>query len=165
MTAGSPRRRDPTPYAGLEVFRRSLALGFALLLIATAALAAPAAIEVESAWCAPPPKGVTTGACYLALRNLGATEDRLIGVEADAAARVELHVTKVTDGIGRMRPLSDGVVLPAESVIDFKENGYHLMLVELRRPLVEGATLRGTLRFERSEPQPVLFHIGRPRAP
>lgn len=143
----------------------SRALCAPLLLFATAAFAAPAAIEVESAWCAPPPKGVTTGACYLALRNAGATEDRLLGVEADAAGRVEMHVTIVTDGIGRMRPLPDGVALPAESVVDFKEKGYHLMLVGLRGPLLEGATVHGTLRFERAEPRPVLFHVERPRAP
>ncbi|CAN2534110.1 hypothetical+protein [Methylocapsa aurea] len=141
------------------------ALSVLLLLFATATLAAPAAIEVERAWCATPPKGVTTGACYLALRNDGKTEDRLLGVEADAAQRVEMHVTKVADGIGRMRPLAEGVALPAESVVDFREKGYHLMLVDLRAPLAEGATVRGTLRFERAGPRPVLFHVERLHAP
>ncbi|MBG0810525.1 copper chaperone PCu(A)C [Methylosinus sp. H3A] len=136
-----------------------------MLLFATATLAAPAAIVVERAWCAPPPKGVTTGACYLALRNGGPTEDRLLGVEAEAAHRVEMHVTKISDGVGRMRPLADGVALPAESLVDFREKGYHLMLVDLRGPLAEGETVRGTLRFEHAGARPVLFHVERPHTP
>ncbi|TDX65592.1 hypothetical protein EDE12_10277 [Methylosinus sp. sav-2] len=176
MIIGSPRRRDLSTSKRFRTFKRFRtlrrhcalwALSLPLALFATATLAAPAAaaIEVERAWCATPPKGVKIGACYLALRNEGKTEDRLLGVEADAAARVEMHVTKIADGVGRMRPLADGVALPAESVVDFHEKGYHLMLVDLRGPLAEGETVRGTLRFERAGAQPVLFHVERPGAP
>ncbi|PWB94887.1 copper chaperone PCu(A)C [Methylosinus sporium] len=164
MITGSPRRRDLLSSIGYGKFCLLRALTLPLLLFATVALSAPAAIEVERAWCATPPKGVRIGACYLALRNDGKIEDRLLGVEAEAAGRVELHVTKVADGVGRMRPLADGVDLPPESVVDFREKGYHLMLVDLRGPLAEGETMRGTLRFERAGPRPVLFHIERPGA-
>ncbi|MBG0807873.1 copper chaperone PCu(A)C, partial [Methylosinus sp. H3A] len=110
-------------------------------------IAAPTSIEIENPWCATTPKGVTIGACYVTIRNSGRA-DRIVGAQAERADHVELHQMSVADGVGRMRPLAKGLDIPADSTVDFREGGYHLMVIDLKSQLTTGETLRGSLQFE-----------------
>ena len=54
------------------------------------------------------------------------------------------------DGVKRMRELEDGLKLPPTAVIKLRPGmGDHLMLMGLKKPLVEGETFPMTLEFER----------------
>lgn len=116
-------------------------------------------MEIEVAWCRPTHKSVAVGACYLAIHNRGAEADRLVAVDASVAGRVELHMSSLVDGVMQMRPLAQGVEIPADSTVDFRERGYHLMLADLKAPLEAGATITGSLVFARAGAVPVTFHI------
>ena len=133
----------------------TLTLGIAII---RTTIAAPSAIEIENPWCATTPKGVANGACYVTVRNRGRA-DRIVGAEAEGADHVELHQMSVTDGVGRMRPLAKGLDIPAELTVDFRESGYHLMLVDIKSPLETGQALRGSLQFERNGTKAIEFRI------
>ena len=48
----------------------------------------------------------------------------------------------------RMRPLAGGLEVPAGGEVALKPSGMHLMLIGLKRPLVEGETVAITLLFD-----------------
>ncbi len=49
-----------------------------------------------------------------------------------------------------MRPLGNGLVVPAGSTLVLRPRGYHLLLTGLEAPPVPGARLPVTLAFERA---------------
>ena len=112
-------------------------------------------IEVIEPWArAAPPMTEGAGAsfnsaAYLLLRNTGATADRLLGGEASAAAAVELHESRLEDGVMRMRRV-EGVEIPPGGEVALSPGGYHFMLLGLKQPLTEGDTLFLSLDFEHS---------------
>lgn len=52
------------------------------------------------------------------------------------------------DGAMTMRELTDGLELPAGETIALEPGGYHIMLLDLVEPLVEGDSFELTLSFE-----------------
>lgn len=125
----------------------------AMLQAASLALAQgtqPAAgIQVSEPWARATGKMAHSGVAYLALENSSDRSDRLISASTPAAGRVELH-THIKDGdIMRMRQVQSVEVGP-RSKLQLKPGGLHLMLLDLKGPLVEGAQFPLTLRFEKA---------------
>ena len=121
----------------------------ALLFVAWTAWAAEAhGISVTDAWARPTiGKGRTTAA-YLTITNKGTTDDVLKAVKSPSAERVELHETKMTgEGVMQMRPLDDGLSIPAGGTAKLKPGGTHVMVMGLQATLAEGGDLPLTLEF------------------
>jgi periplasmic copper chaperone A len=104
-------------------------------------------IEVVSAWARATPPGASVGAAYLTLRNRGSEDDRLLGVESAAAARIELHETVEEGGVAKMRPVKPPAILAGEA-LEMRPGGIHLMLMDLAAPLKEGMSVPLTLTLE-----------------
>lgn len=86
----------------------------------------------------------TTGA-FLTLES---TEDaKLVGVSTPAAKSAEIHESRQTQGRVQMNEV-DEVPLPAGRRVELKPGGYHVMLVDLARPLGEGDNVPLTLTIE-----------------
>jgi periplasmic copper chaperone A len=110
---------------------------------------------VEGAWArpmavpagAPSPSGIHS-AVYLTLRNGGAVPVRLSGGETPVAGALEIHESRMEDGIMRMRRLEDGIPIPAGGGVELRPGGLHLMLLNLRESVVEGDTLLISLQFD-----------------
>jgi copper(I)-binding protein len=132
-----------------QLFRRIL---FGLAILCSGPVLADG-IDVLDAYAISTGPGAPVAAAYMVIRNDGTTDDRLIGVESDAAARVALHTHIVDDnGTMQMRPVDQGLPLPAGGTATLERGGDHIMLMGLRRPLNPGATLRLTLIFEQAGP-------------
>mgnify|MGYP005837256225 CR=1 FL=1 len=87
-------------------------------------------------------------AAYMVIENRGAA-DRLLSAATDAAGVVEIHMTQVDEqGVMRMRPLAEGLEVPANSSVALEPGGYHIMLMDLQRALAAGDTVELTLQFE-----------------
>jgi copper(I)-binding protein len=141
---------------------RLLILFIACMLCVAASLSArddEAPMRVEQARCEPTFAGAKIGSCALVIRNRGRKADRLVAIATAAAARVEIHSMSVADGIMQMRRLAQGVEIAAGATVDFRERGYHLMLLDLKAPLTAGATIDSTLIFERADAQHVAFRV------
>ena len=123
-------------------------------------------LAVEGAWArpmsvvegGPSPSGVHS-AVYLTLRNGGRGSERLLGGETEVAEVLEIHESRMEDGIMRMRPVEGGIRIPAGSVAELRPGGLHLMLLNLRASLVEGDTLVLSLQFEESGTREILVPV------
>lgn len=108
--------------------------------------------------------GAPVAAGYLRVANGGAEGDRLVSASTDAAGETQIHEMATVDDVMRMRPLPGGLPIPAGATVDLSPGGTHLMLMDLRGPLVEGATVDVTLTFERAGTVVVPLAIGAPDA-
>ncbi|WP_170404327.1 copper chaperone PCu(A)C [Ruegeria arenilitoris] len=126
-----------------------------LATLATALLATSAwaqdAISVNDAYARSSGKSAKAGAAFMMIQNSGETDDRLIGAESDAAARVELHTHQVDDsGVAKMVHVEEGFVIPAGEMHMLKRGGDHVMFMGLTAPFEHGATIPVTLIFEKA---------------
>lgn len=96
--------------------------------------------------------GAPVAGAYVTLENAGSDDDRLIGVSSPAAGRMEIHDMIMTGDTMKMIPLPDGLPIPAGGSAVLEPSGKHLMLMELKGPLVEGDTVEVTLTFEHAAP-------------
>ena len=113
-------------------------------------------LVVEGSWARamplPPPasEAGANSAVYMVLRNQSDTPDRLTGGETGAAAGVEVHESSMDGDVMRMRRVA-GVEIPGRGEVELRPGGFHLMLLDLHHPLVEGSVLELTLEFEVSD--------------
>lgn len=141
------------------------AAAFATLLLTLSVQALTAhefkagAIEIDHPWTRATPDGASVGAGYLVLKNEGSTPDRLVSATAVVAQRVEIHEMAVTNGVMTMRPLPDGLPVPAKGTVTLKPGSYHLMFMGLKQPLKQGTTIDGSLTFEKAGTVPVQFVV------
>ena len=128
------------------------AIGLLWLLAAWPASAGD--LTVTGAWARTTAPGVGMGAIYLTIDNGSAKSDRLLKLRTPVAATAEVHRTEVLDGIVRMREVAVLHVAAGER-IEFKPGGHHVMLMGLKKPLVEGQVFDLELVFEVSGPRKV----------
>lgn len=122
-------------------------------------------LVVEHPYALPSVPGSPNGAAYLrAVRNTGTQPDRLLGASTPVARTVEIHhMAQDTAGVMRMRQV-EGLDLPAGASVALKHGGeWHLMLMNLQRPLKVGERFALTLRFERAGAQEVTVWVQSPK--
>jgi copper(I)-binding protein len=137
------------------------AAAFALSLVATSALAQEIKagdLTIEKPWARATPKGAEVGAAYVEIRNAGGEADKLTGGSADFA-NVEIHEMSMQGNVMKMQELKDGLAIPAHGDVKLAPGGYHLMLTDLKHPLVKGETAKVTLTFERAGAVTVEFPV------
>jgi len=86
-----------------------------------------------------------TGAFMKITSTAGA---RLISAASPVAGVVEIHEMAMDGQVMRMRALKDGLELPSGRTIELKPGGYHVMLMDLKRPLSEGEQVPMTLTVQ-----------------
>jgi copper(I)-binding protein len=131
---------------------------FAVAALFAALIAAPAAAEevkagnlvITQAWSRATPNGAKIGSGYFTVENKGASPDRLIGVTADIAGKVEVHEMATKDGVMTMRPVEKGLTIDAGKTVKLAPGGNHLMMFDLKSPLKQGDTVPVTLEFEKA---------------
>lgn len=134
-----------------------IAMLWLLLPLARAATPSPG-IQVSEAWTRATAPHAPSAVGYLTLTNTGTRADRLISASSPAAARVELHESRMDGGVMRMRKL-DGLDLPAGASVTLAPGGTHLMLIGPTQPLVAGQAITLTLRFAHAPPQNVQLQV------
>lgn len=127
---------------------------FVRLALVVAALVAPRALpaqplpealaKVEGAWIRSSVPGQQGTGAYMKLTARGAMQ--LVGVATPVAATAEIHQMKMEGDLMTMRPVAR-LDLPAGRTVEFKPGGYHLMLMDLKQPLLDGTLVPLTLRL------------------
>jgi len=118
----------------------------AVTLPASASMGGPP--KVKGAWARSTSMGQMNGAAYLVLQGTG-TADRLVSasVPRSVAMSAELHRTVMgADGKMTMKHVA-AVPVPANGTVRLEPGGYHVMLMELAKPLRAGSSFRLTLGF------------------
>ena len=124
---------------------------FAGIILATAVLAsAPALAQVEakSAWVRGTVGAQKTTGAYMEITS--AQGGSLVGAESASAATVEVHEMRMDGNVMRMRAVPR-LDLPAGRTVELKPGGYHIMLIDLKRPLKKGDTVPLRLRIENKD--------------
>ena len=116
-----------------------------LSLTVGAASAAAAPPVVTDAWIRAPPPGAVTAAAYLTITSAGAA-DRLVGAATPAAGVVEIHTQVVESGSQHMTRVAE-LTLPAGQAVRLTPGGQHLMLIDIKGPMVPGTKVALSLRF------------------
>lgn len=89
------------------------------------------------------------GAAYLVIENSGEADVLLTG-STDVAQVVEVHEVADNNGVMEMRPLENGLEIPANGSVTLEPGGYHIMLIGLTQDLTAGMTFDLTLTFEKA---------------
>ncbi|MFN3587665.1 MAG: copper chaperone PCu(A)C, partial [Moraxellaceae bacterium] len=124
------------------------ALATSLLIAAAGAQAAGTAPAVRDAWSRETAPVARNGVVYFHLHG-GSADDELLGAESPVAAVTEIHEMKHEGGAMQMRRVQT-LPVKAGSGTDFAPGGLHLMLINLKSPLVPGAKVPFTLNFRKA---------------
>ena len=100
------------------------------------------------------------GAGYLTILNTGPTDDVLLSAASPVAGVVQLHEMKMEGDVMKMAELPDGIVIPAGSTITLQPSGLHIMLMDLKQPLVEGTSFPVALTFKTAGTVEVQLAVG-----
>ncbi|HEV2673490.1 MAG TPA: copper chaperone PCu(A)C [Aliidongia sp.] len=127
-----------------------IAVGAAILAQQTQSAAqspAAAPVQVTQAWARATPGKSTIGAAYATVT--APAGDRLVAAATPVAGAAQLHEHTMDGGIMKMRQV-DAVPLPAGQAVTLSPGGYHIMLMDLKAPLVAGQSFPLTLTFEKA---------------
>ncbi len=102
-------------------------------------------VSVKDAWIRGTVQGQSATGAFMELT--GKSNARLVGVASPAAKSVEVHNMKVESGVMKMFPV-DGIDLPAGKPVKLAPGGYHVMLMDLQKPLNAGDRVPLKLTFE-----------------
>ena len=119
--------------------------GLALVGLFSAGIAAAADLEVASPWVrGTVPAQKATGA-FMQLSSKGGVN--LVGVGSPAANIVEIHEMVMDNNVMKMRALPR-LEVEAGKVLELKPGSYHVMLIDLKKPLSKGEIVPITLQVE-----------------
>ncbi len=107
--------------------------------------AQPAAVKVEGAWARATVQGQQGTGAFMDIT--AAQSMRLVGVSSPVAGVAEVHEMKMDGDVMKMRAVP-ALDLPAGKTVQLKPGGYHLMLMDLKTPLLKDSTVPVTLRFK-----------------
>lgn len=131
----------------------------ASVVLGAGAMEAIATSDVQVRATAP---GMMATGGYLTIHNHSDEDDRLVGVAADFAAKVEIHSMEHANGVMKMRPLPEGIAIPAGDMVELAPGGLHLMLMGLKQTLQAGQMLEVELTFASGLTLRLPAHVKRP---
>ena len=108
----------------------------AALLISAASLPAWAAnISVTDAWARATMPGQPVSGAYMQIQS--DADARLVGVSSPAVPRVEVHEMKMDGDVMHMREVK-AIDLPKGKTVSLEPGGFHIMLMNLPKPIAAG---------------------------
>ena len=129
-------------------------LAFAAGLFAGSALAVD--LEVTAPWVrGTVPTQKATGAFMQLTSKAGVT---LVGVASPAASVVELHEMVMDNNMMKMRALPR-LDVQAGKLVELKPGSYHVMLIDLKKPLAKGEIVPITLKVEGKDKKVELVEV------
>jgi len=117
------------------------------------------AIDIDSPWSRAMPKGASTAAGYMTIKNTGTTSDRLVSASTPVAGNIEIHEMTMDDGVMKMRPVAGGLEIKPGATVELKPSAIHLMIMNVKQPIEKGRPFLATLTFEKAGPVDVEFSV------
>jgi copper(I)-binding protein len=104
-------------------------------------------IIVQEIW-SPPSISAMMGVAYGVIENKGTTDDALMAISAEEIAESpEIHNHEMQDGVFRMRKLEQ-LIIPAGKTVTLAPGGLHMMLIGLKKPLLDHSEYSMILHFK-----------------
>ncbi|MBN8996731.1 MAG: copper chaperone PCu(A)C [Rhizobiales bacterium] len=116
-------------------------------------------LVITDLWTRATPAGAPAAGGYLTIANNGTEQDMLRLVASPEAAKAELHIMQMKDGVMTMRPVEGGIVIPAGGKVELSPDGYHIMFIGPKEQLKEGGKFPVSLTFTRAGTVSTFLHI------
>ena len=100
---------------------------------------------ISGIWVKTTVPGGTVSAAYMQIKS--AMPLKLVKAESSAAGIVEIHSMKMKDGVMEMKAL-DALDVPPATIVELKPGGTHVMLMDVKKPIVKGDKVPLVLTFE-----------------
>ncbi len=113
-------------------------------------------VSVKEAWIRGTVPGQSAAGAFMELTGKSAT--RLVGVTSPVAKIAEVHRMKMENGVMKMFPVSS-VDIPAGKTVKFAPGAYHVMLMDLQKPLNAGDQVPLKLTFELANKQRITLDL------
>ncbi|MDH5661117.1 MAG: copper chaperone PCu(A)C, partial [Gammaproteobacteria bacterium] len=115
-----------------------------VFLFSTCTVHAAESLKVINAWSpeAPPVAKVMAG--YMTIDNLSNKDIKILSAKSNSFKRVEIHLTEMKDGMMRMTK-QENLTIKANSHIELKQGGLHMMLMDKLEPIKSGSIIPVTL--------------------
>ncbi|HJR75043.1 MAG TPA: copper chaperone PCu(A)C [Luteimonas sp.] len=133
-----------------------------------AASAAPAfagdcAPQVREAWIRLVPGGMPMQAGFGRIENRCPASATIVAASSPAYGSVELHETRIVDGVSKMRAVPELRIAP-DGTATLKPGGLHLMMMQPHAPLKAGSKI--AVEFELADGRKILgeFEVRNPAA-
>ncbi len=91
--------------------------------------------------------GMPVTGVYFDLRNDSDTVLSLTSVTSKVSNHIEIHEHVMTNGLMKMQEVSEGINIASRDTVHFEPGGYHLMVMNLQKPIKEGEFVELTLHF------------------
>jgi copper(I)-binding protein len=85
----------------------------------------------------------------MTIRNEADSADALLRVRCPVANFSERHTVDRGEGAPAMRSIPN-IPIPAKATLELKRDGYHVMLLQMRQPLVPGETFTCAIVFQKA---------------
>jgi copper(I)-binding protein len=119
------------------------------MIAAAASLVAQAAwaanISVTDAWARATMPGQPVSGAYMQIQS--DADARLLSVSSAVVPRVEVHEMSMDGGVMRMREVK-AIDLPKGKTVSLEPGGFHIMLMNLKKPIAAGDVIPLTLVVE-----------------
>lgn len=124
-----------------------LATSVLLLISLAACQSGSKTFTVENVWARSSIAGGNS-AIYMVIHNPTDKDEVLLSVESNVANTVELHLSSVDEnGVMSMKQ-QENIPVPANSMVELKPGGLHVMLIGLSNDLKTGDEFEVTLNFK-----------------
>lgn len=128
-----------------HLLRYSLLL---LLTIASTLTHAQEVVSIDNPWVRATNAGQNISAGYMTMTS---THDvTLVKIESDVSESVEIHSMKMENNVMKMRML-DTLPLSAGKPYKLEPGGYHLMMFDLKRPLIDAQIVNFEMTFKNNK--------------
>lgn len=81
----------------------------------------------------------------------------LVGGSSEIAMMTEVHEVVMLDGAMKMQPKDGGILIKAGETVTLEPGGLHVMLMGLKKAIVEGDEVTLTLDFDGAEDQTITW--------
>ncbi len=116
-------------------------------------------LEIDHPHARPSMGAQSNGVAYMKIENKGQDDDVLLSASSPAAASVEVHSMSMEGDVMKMRAVPK-LDIKAGSTIEMKPGeGFHIMLMDLKKPLKAGDKFAMTLQFQRAGKVNINVHV------
>lgn len=115
-------------------------------------------VKIEHPRAAPSPAGAKTGAVYMQIVNTGKEPLEIKNLSTPIAEKVEVHSMTMTDGIMRMRPIALPITIAPGDTLKLTVDR-HVMLIGLKKPLIEEEMVPFTIDFANGKSMNVDLYV------
>ena len=129
-----------------------------LLSLVCIAIPAWAAPTISDAWIPEAPPVSTVMAGFMILHNPDVDAVKIVAVQSEQFADVQMHLSLEENGIAKMLP-QKMLIVPAQGSLQLKPGSYHLMLFNPVAPLKAGDKVTLNIRFENGDSLPVIAEV------